>query len=77
MPKDKPTALWRSIHDSLRDDIAQGRYGPGARLPTEAALAARRGVAFEVFLPVFFEAFFAITAPSRGFGPSRAIRPPP
>ncbi|RXV60458.1 phosphonate metabolism transcriptional regulator PhnF [Roseovarius sp. A46] len=44
MPKDKPTALWRSIHDSLRDDIAQGRYGPGARLPTEAALAARFGV---------------------------------
>ncbi|MFB9151472.1 phosphonate metabolism transcriptional regulator PhnF [Roseovarius ramblicola] len=44
MPRDKPTALWRSIHDTLRDDIAAGRYAPGDRLPTEAALAARFGV---------------------------------
>jgi GntR family phosphonate transport system transcriptional regulator len=44
MPKDKPAPLWRSIHDSLRDDIAAGRYAPGDRLPTEASLAARFGV---------------------------------
>jgi len=44
MPDEKPAALWRSIHDSLRDDIAAGRYAPGDRLPTEAALATRFGV---------------------------------
>ncbi|MBE0453659.1 phosphonate metabolism transcriptional regulator PhnF [Roseovarius autotrophicus] len=36
--------LWRAIHDSLRNDIAAGRYGPGDKLPTEAALAARFAV---------------------------------
>ncbi|MDZ7710364.1 MAG: phosphonate metabolism transcriptional regulator PhnF [Roseovarius sp.] len=44
MPRDTHPPLWRSIHDSLHDDIAAGRYAPGARLPTEAALAARFGV---------------------------------
>jgi len=44
MPRDKPDPLWRSIHDSLKDDIAAGHYGPGDKLPTEAALAARFGV---------------------------------
>jgi GntR family phosphonate transport system transcriptional regulator len=36
--------LWRSIADSLRGDIAGGLYPPGAKLPTEADLAARFGV---------------------------------
>jgi GntR family phosphonate transport system transcriptional regulator len=36
--------LWRTIHDSLRGDIAAGRYRPGDKLPTEAALAARFAV---------------------------------
>lgn len=36
-----PDPLWRTIHDSLRGDIAAGRYRPGDKLPTEAALAAR------------------------------------
>ncbi|MBC7165538.1 MAG: phosphonate metabolism transcriptional regulator PhnF [Roseovarius sp.] len=44
MPQEKAAALWRSIHDSLRDDITAGRYAPGDRLPTESALAARFGV---------------------------------
>ena len=38
------TPIWRSIRDSLTADIAAGRYGPGDKLPTEAALAARFGV---------------------------------
>jgi GntR family phosphonate transport system transcriptional regulator len=39
-----PDPLWRTIHDSLRGDIAAGRYRPGDKLPTEAALAARFAV---------------------------------
>lgn len=38
------TPLWKSISDSLREDIASGRYRPGDKLPTEADLAARFGV---------------------------------
>lgn len=41
MPRD---AIWTSIAAVLRDDIANGAYGPGDRLPTEAALAGRFGV---------------------------------
>jgi GntR family phosphonate transport system transcriptional regulator len=44
MSREKPDALWRAIHDSLSGDIAAGRYGPGDKLPTEAALAGRFGV---------------------------------
>ena len=36
--------LWTAIRDSLAADIADGAYGLGDRLPTEAALAARFGV---------------------------------
>ena len=36
--------IWRSIADSLQSEIAQGLYPPGAKLPTEAELAARFGV---------------------------------
>lgn len=35
------TPLWKSIADSLLTDLANGRYGPGDKLPTEAQLAAR------------------------------------
>ncbi|MEQ6247539.1 phosphonate metabolism transcriptional regulator PhnF [Sulfitobacter sp. HNIBRBA3233] len=38
------TAVWQSIAGSLRSDIAEGRYRPGDKLPTEAELAARFGV---------------------------------
>lgn len=41
MPRD---TIWTSIAATLRDEIAQGAYAPGGRLPTEAALAARFGV---------------------------------
>lgn len=38
------TAVWKAIADALRSDIAEGRYGAGDKLPTEAALAQRFGV---------------------------------
>ncbi|MEY8830366.1 phosphonate metabolism transcriptional regulator PhnF [Sedimentitalea sp. XS_ASV28] len=42
---DRPrTPVWRAIANALRSDIAEGRYGPGDKLPTEATLAARFGV---------------------------------
>ncbi|WP_417807331.1 phosphonate metabolism transcriptional regulator PhnF [Thioclava sp.] len=36
--------IWRQISDTLRAEIAQGLYPAGAKLPTEAQLAARFGV---------------------------------
>ena len=38
------TPIWRSIANTLGAEIATGLYAPGAKLPTEAALAARFGV---------------------------------
>ncbi len=38
------TPIWKAIADALRSDLAEGRYAPGAKLPTEAALADRFGV---------------------------------
>ena len=38
------TPIWRSIAQDLRGAIADGHYAPGAKLPTEAALAERFGV---------------------------------
>jgi len=38
------TPIWSSIANTLIHDIASGRYGPGDKLPTEAALSARFGV---------------------------------
>lgn len=38
------TPIWKAIANALRDDLAEGRYGPGDKLPTEAALAGRFGV---------------------------------
>jgi GntR family phosphonate transport system transcriptional regulator len=37
-------SLWRQISTAIERDIHEGRYGPGARLPTEAELSARFGV---------------------------------
>ena len=37
-------ARWRQISDDLREAIAAGTFAPGARIPTEAALAARYAV---------------------------------
>lgn len=36
--------IWRRIHAALEEEISTGRYGPGARLPTEAEMAARFAV---------------------------------
>ncbi len=45
MAKSPPrTPVWRSIAITLTDDIAQGRYETGAKLPAEAQLAERFGV---------------------------------
>lgn len=38
------TPIWQAIADSLRGDLAEGRYTTGDKLPTEAALAERFGV---------------------------------
>ncbi|WP_299669560.1 phosphonate metabolism transcriptional regulator PhnF [uncultured Ruegeria sp.] len=38
------TPIWKAIADTLRADLAEGRYVPGDKLPTEAALAERFGV---------------------------------
>ncbi len=38
------TPVWKSIATTLKSEIAQAHYGPGEKLPTEAALAARFGV---------------------------------
>jgi len=37
-------AIWKSIAAAVQADIGAGRYRPGDRLPTEAALATRFGV---------------------------------
>lgn len=38
------TPIWKAIADALRSDLVEGRYAPGDKLPTEAALAERFGV---------------------------------
>lgn len=38
------TPIWSAIAQSLRADIAEGRYPPGDKLPTGAVLASRFGV---------------------------------
>lgn len=38
------TPIWLSIQHALQAEIANGSYGPGAKLPTEALLAQRFGV---------------------------------
>lgn len=43
MTASKPS-LWQTIATDLTHDIAQGRYGTGDKLPTEAELARRFGV---------------------------------
>lgn len=38
------TPIWKAIADALRSDLAEGKYAPGDKLPTEAGLAERFGV---------------------------------
>ena len=42
--KSAKTPVWKAIADALRSDLAERRYIPGDKLPTEAALAERFGV---------------------------------
>ncbi|KNG94227.1 phosphonate metabolism transcriptional regulator PhnF [Pseudaestuariivita atlantica] len=42
--KPRRTPVWQAIATALRIDLSEGRYMPGDRLPTEAALAERFGV---------------------------------
>ncbi len=44
--RDTPTKtpIWKAIADALRSDLAEARYRPGDKIPTEAALAERFGV---------------------------------
>lgn len=42
--KSGKTPIWKAIADALRGDLLEGRYNPGDKLPTEAALADRFGV---------------------------------
>ncbi|MEL7254457.1 MAG: phosphonate metabolism transcriptional regulator PhnF [Pseudomonadota bacterium] len=45
MPSDpQKIPVWRAIYTALAGDIGAGRYAPGDKLPTEAALAQRFGV---------------------------------
>lgn len=37
-------SIWKTIETTLKDEIRKGHYGPGDKLATEAALAARFGV---------------------------------
>ncbi|HEX4260713.1 MAG TPA: GntR family transcriptional regulator, partial [Acetobacteraceae bacterium] len=43
-PMQEGIAVWRRIADTLRGEIGGGAAAPGARLPTEAQLAARFAV---------------------------------
>ncbi|SDN61753.1 GntR family transcriptional regulator, phosphonate transport system regulatory protein [Lutimaribacter pacificus] len=43
-PAPPRTPIWQAIADTLRGEISEGRYQPGDKLPTEAAMAARFGV---------------------------------
>ena len=39
MPKPTPSPKYRAIYEDLRARISEGKYSPGARLPSEAELA--------------------------------------
>lgn len=43
-PPRRRTPIWSAIATALRGDLVEGRYAPGDKLPTEAALAERFGV---------------------------------
>lgn len=40
----RKTPVWKAIASAMRSDIAEGRYVPGDKMPTEAALAEKFGV---------------------------------
>lgn len=44
LARGRGVTVWRQIAEAIEAEIAGGGFAPGARLPTEAALAARFGV---------------------------------
>lgn len=70
------TPLWKSIAAALTGDIADGRYGTGDRLPTEAQLAATFGVNRHTVRRALAElAAQGLVHPRRGAGVFVAARP--
>ncbi|SIS78557.1 phosphonate metabolism transcriptional regulator PhnF [Phaeovulum vinaykumarii] len=69
--------VWQTIARVLRDEIGQGLYPPGARLPSEAALAARFGVnRHTVRHALSALAAEGLTFSRRGAGVFVAVAPP-
>lgn len=73
MPRE---TLWSAIAATLRSEIAEGAYAPGARLPTEAELSARFGVNRHTLRRALADLSEAgITLSRRGSGVFVAARP--
>ncbi len=73
MPRE---ALWSAIAATLRGEIAEGAYAPGARLPTEAELSARFGVNRHTLRRALADlAEAGVVVPRRGSGVFVASRP--
>lgn len=73
MPRE---ALWSAIAATLRAEIAEGAYAPGARLPTESALSSRFGVNRHTLRRALSDlAMAGIVVSRRGSGVFVAIRP--
>lgn len=70
------TPIWKSIALGLTSDIAEGRYGTGDRLPTEAQLAAKHGVNRHTVRRALSDmAERGLVHPRRGAGVFVAARP--
>lgn len=70
------SALWKSIAETLRAEIARGHYRPGDKLPTEAELSARFGVNRHTIRRALADlAAAGLAHPRRGAGVFVAGRP--
>ncbi len=70
------TPVWKSIAIALTDDIAQGRYETGGKLPAEAQLSARFGVNRHTVRRALAEmAEQGLVFPRRGAGVFVAAKP--
>lgn len=68
--------IWQQIRSALRADIEQGRYAPGEKLPTEAALAKRFGVNRHTIRRALSELHaLGLTRSQRGSGVFVSARP--
>jgi GntR family phosphonate transport system transcriptional regulator len=69
-------AIWKAIAGTLADEMAQGLYPAGAKLPTEAALSARFGVNRHTVRHALADlAARGLVVSRRGAGVFVAIRP--